>query len=509
MRTSLVAFAVLLCFVVQASSQEIVRNLKAEPVLEGFIPTTNPEWGNDVVVAPSEPLGKPSGAGRANGTGFIAVPDTALQAGRAMVIYRTTNFGDSWTAFRTITPAIPIQKTKMVRLANDSVYCFFQTGGTLYYWNIETSTLRAYDSTNIRDFDVVASNAGGLYMISYAQGTTRIYRAASGDGGVTWGQRATVTSAGAFPRMYLNSTANDTITFTYYGPVKPDTLRSVIRLARYRETAPGTLASVSFADIETDTSVIHSEHAAIKLGNVAWFFSTKGSTGAIDIQCRVSTDGGVTFGAPFLAAGNPNIDEYWFEIANYSAFGGGLDFIYYADSLGGTVNNNTDKMMYGFLTKANPSSVGGRERLSEHSPGWSPRLYVPSNFEYYDPNGESGAIWVGLDGAQRKVYYDRYNATPTSVDQTSGVPEVYTLKQNYPNPFNPSTTIEFAIPKNEFVTLKVFDLLGREVQSLVAENLTAGSYKATVNGERLASGVYIYQLRAGNFVESKKLTLLK
>jgi hypothetical protein len=85
----------------------------------------------------------------------------------------------------------------------------------------------------------------------------------------------------------------------------------------------------------------------------------------------------------------------------------------------------------------------------------------------------------------------------------------YALGQNYPNPFNPVTTIGFRIPTRSFVTLQVFDILGREVASLVGESLESGLYTVQLDGSRLSSGVYYYQLVVGDFTRTKALTLLK
>jgi hypothetical protein len=98
----------------------------------------------------------------------------------------------------------------------------------------------------------------------------------------------------------------------------------------------------------------------------------------------------------------------------------------------------------------------------------------------------------------------------TSVEQKStNVPTEYRLEQNYPNPFNPQTTIEFAVPRPSQVTLKIYDLLGREVATLVDEKLEPGEYKVTFDAGGLASGVYVYRIRAEGFVKSRKLMLLK
>jgi len=103
---------------------------------------------------------------------------------------------------------------------------------------------------------------------------------------------------------------------------------------------------------------------------------------------------------------------------------------------------------------------------------------------------------------------------PVNVENESS-PVEYSLSQNYPNPFNPSTKIRFTIappnlPKGEaFVSLKVYDVLGNEVATLVSEEKPAGRYTVEFDGSNLSSGIYLYQIIAGNFVQTKKMILLK
>ncbi len=91
----------------------------------------------------------------------------------------------------------------------------------------------------------------------------------------------------------------------------------------------------------------------------------------------------------------------------------------------------------------------------------------------------------------------------------SQLPDRYSLAQNYPNPFNPTTKIKFALPKAGLVSLKVYDMLGREVQSLVNQQLNAGEFIADFDGANLSSDTYFYRLQVGDFVEIKKMVLLK
>jgi hypothetical protein len=85
----------------------------------------------------------------------------------------------------------------------------------------------------------------------------------------------------------------------------------------------------------------------------------------------------------------------------------------------------------------------------------------------------------------------------------------FVLQQNYPNPFNPSTAIRYSLPQSAAVTLKIFNLTGQEVATLVHQQQTAGEHTVSWNAEKLASGVYMYRLQAGEFVQAKKMVLLR
>ena len=83
------------------------------------------------------------------------------------------------------------------------------------------------------------------------------------------------------------------------------------------------------------------------------------------------------------------------------------------------------------------------------------------------------------------------------------------FSQNYPNPFNPSTNINFTLPKTEYVTLKIYDILGKEVTTLICEELNTGNYTKTWDANNLGIGVYFYKLTAGKFTETKKMMLVR
>ena len=95
------------------------------------------------------------------------------------------------------------------------------------------------------------------------------------------------------------------------------------------------------------------------------------------------------------------------------------------------------------------------------------------------------------------------------VDVIVGLPNEFVLAQNYPNPFNPSTSITYQIAVNNLVNLKIYNVLGNEIATLVNEVQPAGKYEITFNASSLSSGTYFYKLQAGNIIETKKMILLK
>lgn len=103
----------------------------------------------------------------------------------------------------------------------------------------------------------------------------------------------------------------------------------------------------------------------------------------------------------------------------------------------------------------------------------------------------------------------RWAGTQTDVNETVGLPEAFELKQNYPNPFNPETTINFTMAKQGYVTLKVYNVLGKEIATLVNENRSAGQHSVKFSSKNIASGIYFYSLKSGSLMQTKKMTILK
>lgn len=142
------------------------------------------------------------------------------------------------------------------------------------------------------------------------------------------------------------------------------------------------------------------------------------------------------------------------------------------------------------------STDGGAHWLDETTPRSNLRgiYFLNTNLGY--AVGDNGVIL-------------KYSFATSVNDPPKNIPTKFSLEQNYPNPFNPTTTIPFSLPSKEFVSLKVYDVLGREVAVLVSGQMSAGDHSALWNASNMSSGIYFYRLQASKFTETKKLILLR
>lgn len=373
----------------------------------------SPEWSDDYLVSATEPVGKPSGVyQQSTSTVYVSLPDTTIQQGSSIVILSSTNNGASWSNIASMTPAEVIPKTKMIIGSADSVYCFFISGVTVYCWNVLNGRVTQVRGVGFRDFDVASSSTGSMYIFMDSLGTNNIPRYGSSDGGVTWGARALVTGSGAHPRIGFSATG-DTLILHYYGPVLADTATSIIRGARYRESAPGTLATVgSFIDVARSNSR-KSEFAAVRHGSSAWIVYTTDDAGDINIRCKISNNGGNTYVDSALIASLSTANELWLDTRYHNRAAGGIDVIYAssADVNRGIINH----MNHITAVKSGMLSFSNAAQFADNPPVISSVGYLPVLIPYYNSEGDVGAVWVGTsassgDGGEG-VYFDRLNAT--------------------------------------------------------------------------------------------------
>lgn len=138
-------------------------------------------------------------------------------------------------------------------------------------------------------------------------------------------------------------------------------------------------------------------------------------------------------------------------------------------------------------------------------------VFTPSDTNYFDSFGigvsmNSDSYLIGAYNANRAYLFTPY---PMSINDVVGLLKNYFLFQNYPNPFNPITNIKYSIPKSDIVIIKVYDILGKEITTLLNEYKQAGAYEVNFNASNLPSGVYFYRMISGSYSETKKMILLR
>ncbi|HZW39178.1 MAG TPA: T9SS type A sorting domain-containing protein [Ignavibacteriaceae bacterium] len=137
------------------------------------------------------------------------------------------------------------------------------------------------------------------------------------------------------------------------------------------------------------------------------------------------------------------------------------------------------------------------------------RYYLYKDCKEFYVSGDSGYFAKSTDCGDTWTEIPFVVLNPTDVDENNSTITNYSLEQNYPNPFNPSTTIKYSLPTDNFVSIKIFDLLGNEIAILVNEEKSSGEYEITWNASAYPSGVYFMKMTSGKFTETKKMLLMK
>jgi hypothetical protein len=203
--------------------------------------------------------------------------------------------------------------------------------------------------------------------------------------------------------------------------------------------------------------------------------------------------------------------QQWLSI--YNGPGNGVD-IPFSLTTDGVSNVYVTGYSYGNGTSSDVATI---KYNSAGVQQWVQRYNGPSDSTDYgsaivvDGSGNVYVSGVSTGSTNNLDYVTiKYSQTSAGIYQTtSDIPEDYSLSQNYPNPFNPSTDISFSLPIRSFVSLKIFDLIGREVATIISEELSAGNHSRQWNAANMSSGVYFCRLQAGAFAQIKKLVLLK
>jgi hypothetical protein len=176
---------------------------------------------------------------------------------------------------------------------------------------------------------------------------------------------------------------------------------------------------------------------------------------------------------------------------------------------------NSDTLVIAIALYKNDNAIGGGIFSTSTNANSFTQFNLPITYiSSATPDSAGIVIYIGptVGAHSGSTFYidDLALGSATAVDENStNVPDQFELKQNYPNPFNPTTTIEYQIPNQSHVVLKVYDVLGNQVAVLVNKDEPAGKYNINFNASKLSSGVYFYRINTGNFIQTKKFMVLK
>jgi hypothetical protein len=343
----------------------------------------------------------------------------------------------------------------------------------------------------------LATNGNGLLTASIAPvveddtlGNSLTYYRTSTDNGVTWGPLTTlfrpyiengtdtIASAGGSDLIYkpntnkwffaMPITANNLFASGKLVMIKSDGTMSTITTAAAVNAATTYYQAMAFVfnlDFPSlgwsqDLSTLYCVYSVVTPDSASSGFNSR------DIYYQYSTNEGTTWSTPVRITNTPNIDETYPSVSLWNP---------------GIMGSVTYTLNFTYMKDpgVGPASFNGTGTLAPPS----------RNFQVY-----------------RKVI----DAGPIGVKDPTSIADEYMLSQNYPNPFNPTTKISFSLPKQQSVTLKVYNIMGQEAASLINNKVyPAGTSEIEFSADKLASGAYFYTLEAGSFVSTKKMIILK
>ncbi len=433
-------------------------------------------------------------------------------------------------------------------------------------WSNDT---RLTNSTGASECQSVLVSGSNVHVIwgDFRDGNGEIYYKRSSNGGLNWENDVRLTNDGNASLHPSAAVSGSDIVVVW-----DDTRAGNYEIYFKRSTDNGTTWE---ADTRLTNNTAISDIPCISMVGslvmVVWRDNRDGNSNE-KVYYKRSTDKGLTWGSdsrissdtmtqyyPSIAIAGNNVHVVW---EDYRVSGGGNGEIFYKRSTDGGINWGTDirltsefgeslrptLSLSGSLTSPNVHVVWTDERnsnkeiyykcSSDNGSLWEGDTRLTSNSadSYYPFVSASGpavhVIWQDNRDGNLEIYYKRNpTGNVTGLENiVSEIPKEFRLEQNYPNPFNPVTTIRYTIPippsssplakgRNEvgFVSLKVYDVLGNEIATLVNEEKPAGSYEVNFNAAGLSSGMYFYKLQAldpetssgQGFVETKKMLLLK
>lgn len=434
--------------------------------------------------------------------------NTAIAVGDSGLILRTTDAGNTWKEIR----KIPNEQLFSINFSDSKHGCAFGSLGlilvtddggiswikknkdneikdyVIVHFLNETTGFVAGGQGIIKTTDsgeswkIVSSNwANALFFNNDKAGFSAGYYGImiTSDGGETW--TYTIKNSASFYDIHF-TTPSTGFAVGNFGIIAKTTDGGYGWQFKFSNTKYFYLYGIHFPDENTGYAV-GSNGTVLKTTDAGekWFAVRENKYGDLTHVYFVNKDTGFACGGETIKTTDGG--KTWSTVSNLFA----SNFHFINSQLGYAMGSNLSK-----------TTDGGNTWINSKDPlpsGLRDIFFINQNLGYA----------VGWNGIMRTTN----GGGLTSVTAVNSKPQSYSLSQNYPNPFNPSTNISYSIPVGQYVSLKIYDILGKEVDVLVNQYKTAGTHTVQFNGALLPSGLYIYTLQGGQYRESKKLLLLK
>jgi len=287
---------------------------------------------------------------------------------------------------------------------------------------------------------------------------------------------------------------------------KPVTVKMNGALAGFGGPNPGGITGQTY--IAADTSTGPYSGYIYVLGTVA-----TNDNDPSNIMVAASTDAGKTW-LPAVRVNDDTTNTAWQWFGTMSVAPNGRVDVVWLDTRNAPEGTFYSELFYSFSFDGGQTwypNINLLEQNFDPHVGWPQQNKMGDYFDMVSDNEGVHLAWAATFNGEQDVYYariltDKINSVENN---TSEIPTEFALEQNYPNPFNPSTTIKFSILHSQFSSLKVYDTIGREVETLLSKNLQPGTYEVNFDAGNLSSGVYFYKLTTDEFTKIKKMMLLK
>lgn len=418
-------------------------------------------------------------------------------------LYKTSNSGVSWDSVVTIIPStenlykidfVTPQIGWMFSNTSNALGTIWKTTDAGANWAQQTLGAAVTGSnTRIYDADMLDANNG--YCVNYKPVPFR-----TTDGGLTWTAQTLSDAFGG----YLNAIKMIDTLNGYCAGSSGRIYRTTNGGTNWNVMTPFTTTSIGYYALD----LLDSNYIAVGgSSGITGFTTNGGASWAIHPTNGFGTIFSLKIDIPSI--GNPKAYAVGFYGGIFER--SNVPVPVELSAFTANVNGNSVSLNWSTATETNNQGyeinrvINGKVTNIGFVKGKGTSTQI-NNYSFTDNNLAAGKYSYQLKQIDFDGSYNIYNLNSEVI---IGTPVSYSLSQNYPNPFNPATQIKYSIPENGFVTLKVYNILGKEVATLVNENKTAGDYSINFSAKNLSSGVYFYSIKAGNFTQTKKMTILK